>query len=510
MLTAFSKNGIYKLLCKVLLFLVLVGLPLTSFPLLSRLSGGALVAPFSFIPLVVLLLVWLVPYLLERGKFPAEVGPLFYFVLVAIAVSLLAFFLNGYYARGRDFFGQSLRAFVTLAIGLSFYLFFSVYPQNEKGFQQVLRFIYIGGVLLIGFSLLEFAFLRIYGSAREMPAWFMRTRAFLAYQSPSVFIINRIAGLSYEPSWYVREFNLVLFPLWLSAVYQRKSIFKWRLWIFQVEDFLMLAGLVVFGLSSPRIGLLAFLASLAYVGLMLVSRLHGKITDWYLARRKNAPKNPVGVKVVLAVLMVVVAVVAAGAALFGYMGVASQWDYRYESLFSGEAFEGLDLFPLNEDSLIRFSEQLSFMERMIYWFGGWHIFNDYPLGVGLGNAGFYFNDRVNGQAFKSFEMRNLIYRASYLSNTKNLWVRLLSETGFPGLVVFLVWLIVLWRSSALMRKRGSGTLKIVGLAGQLFLLAYILEGFSMDSFAMPYQWLMAGLISAGGMWVRKQEKNEEG
>jgi hypothetical protein len=505
MLTALSKNSIYKILCRVLLFLVLVGLPLTSFPLLSRLSGGALVSPFSFIPLAILLLVWLVPYLLERGKFPAETAPLFYFVLVAIAVSTLAFFMDGYYARGRDFFDQSIRAFVTLVIGLSFYLFFSVYPRDEKGFQRVLRFIYIGGVLLIGFSLVEFAFLRIYGSARTMPGWFMRIRSVLANQSPSVFIVNRIAGLAYEPSWYVREFNLVLFPLWLSAVYQRKSIFKWRLWIFQVEDFLMLAGLVVFGLSSPRIGLLAFIASLAYIVLMLVSRLHGKITEWYLARRKSPPKNPVGVKVVLAVLMVVIALIAAGGALFGYMGVASQWDYRYERLFSGEAFAELNLFPLSEDSLIHFSEQLSFMERMIYWYGGWHTFNDYPFGVGLGNAGFYFNDRVNGQAFKSVEMRNLIYRAPYLSNTKNLWVRLLSETGFPGLVVFLVWLIVLWRSSALMRKRGSGTLQIVGLAGQLFLLAYILEGFSMDSFAMPYQWLMAGLISAGGMWLRKQE-----
>jgi hypothetical protein len=413
--------------------------------------------------------------------------------------------MDGYYARGRDFFDQSLRAFATIAIGLSFYLFFAVYPRDEKTFRQVLLFIYIGGALLIGFSLLEFTFLRIYGSAGEMPSWFIKLRSSLAYQSPSVYTVNRIAGLAYEPSWYVREFNLMLFPLWLSAIYQRKSIFKWRLWIFQIEDFLMLAGLAVFGLSSPRIGLLAFIASLAYVGLMLVGRLHGKITAWYLARRKNPPKNPLGVKVVLGVLMAVIAVVAAGGALFGYIAVASQWDFRYARILNGEAFEELDLFPLSEDSVIRFSEQLSFMERMIYWYGGWHIFNDYPFGVGLGNAGFYFNDRVNGQAFKSIELRNLIFRAPYLSNTKNLWVRLLAETGFPGLVVFLAWLIVLWRSSALMRKRGSSTLKIVGLAGQLFLLAYLLEGFSMDSFAMPYQWLMAGLISAGGMCVRKQE-----
>ena len=70
--------------------------------------------------------------------------------------------------------------------------------------------------------------------------------------------------------------------------------------------------------------------------------------------------------------------------------------------------------------------------------------------------------------------------------------------------MFAVWLIVLWRSTVLIRKSDSKILKIVGLAGQLFLLAYLVEGFSMDSFAMPYQWLMAGMISAGGLLARKQ------
>ncbi len=503
MLTALTKNTAYRIARTSLLFLVLVGLPLTSFPILSHLTG-AIVAPFSFIPLVLLIIIWLIPYLLEKGSFPAEVVPYLYFVLVAIAVSCLAFFLNGYYARGKDFFDQSIRAFATVAIGLCFYLVFAVYPRDEKTLRQVLLFVYIGGIILIGWTFVEVVLLRIYGNAISMPSWIIKFRRALAVQSQSVFIMNRVSGFAYEPSWFVREFNLVLFPIWLSASYQRKSLFKFKLWIFQIEDLLILAGLAAFGFSSPRIGLLAFIASLAYIGFMLISRLHGRITAWYLRKRRKQSGKTFWVKVILAFLMVTIMVVLAGSALMGYIVIASRWDYRYQRMLDGSAFADLNLFPLTENSLIRFSEQLSFLERMIYWYGGWHIFSDYPFGVGLGNAGFYYAERMNGQGYISLEIRNLLYRANTLPNMKNLWVRLLSETGFLGFTVFAVWLIVLWRSTVLIRKSDSKILKIVGLAGQLFLLAYLVEGFSMDSFAMPYQWLMAGLISAGGLLARKR------
>jgi O-antigen ligase len=211
----------------------------------------------------------------------------------------------------------------------------------------------------------------------------------------------------------------------------------------------------------------------------------------------------------LAVLLVVILLVIAGAAVSGYVVIASRWDDRYQLLLS-EANLALDsLFPLTEDSIIAFSDRLAFSERVVYWYGGWHVFSDYPFGVGLGNAGFYMVDRMNGQGLESQEIRNLVYRANYLPNSKNLWTRLLSETGFLGFAVFLVWLIVLWRSAARTRKSESQLLRTVGLAGQLFLMAYLVEGLSMDSFAMPYQWLMAGLISAAGLLARREAAVKE-
>ncbi len=40
------------------------------------------------------------------------------------------------------------------------------------------------------------------------------------------------------------------------------------------------------------------------------------------------------------------------------------------------------------------------------------------------------------------------------------------------------------------------------MAFLLFLLAFMLEGFSVDSFAMPYLWVGAGLLSSAAMLAR--------
>ncbi len=503
MLSALTKNSAYRLFVTTLWFLLLIGLPLTSFPFLARLTG-AVVAPFSAIPLVLLMVLWLLPYVLARGKFPVEVVPYLYFVAIALIVSGLAFFLNGYYARGRTFFDQSMRAFFTLTIGLSFYLLTAVYHQDEKAFRRTLLFIYIGGFLLIVWTMVEVILLRTIVRAYHLPEGFLAVRSALAIQSPSMLFTNRVTGFAYEPSWFVRQFNLVLFPIWLAAIFLRVSLFKFRLWIFQAEDFLMASGLVVYGFSSPRIGLIALFASVAFLGVLLFRKLHQALIGWLLTHRKKPPQQVLWVKALLAGLMLAIMFGFAAGALSGYVALASSWDYRY-ALLSGVSSQNLfEVFSLTETEFVYRARDLAFYERVIYWLGGWHIFNDFPFGVGLGNAGFYFMDRVHGAAYESYEIRDVIFRANYLANSKNLWTRLLSETGFIGLAVYLAWLYLLWRSAGLVLKSENNILRLVGLAGQLFLLAYLVEGFSMDSFAIPYEWIMFGLISAGGVLARAE------
>ena len=102
--------------------------------------------------------------------------------------------------------------------------------------------------------------------------------------------------------------------------------------------------------------------------------------------------------------------------------------------------------------------------------------------------------------------------ASGLQNIKSFWVRLLAETGVLGFYVFLSWLNGLRLSaraiqhSELPGVKRSPTWQILALAAQLSLVAFIGEGFSIDSFAMPYLWVITGLLSAAGMAYRSQSR----
>jgi hypothetical protein len=129
----------------------------------------------------------------------------------------------------------------------------------------------------------------------------------------------------------------------------------------------------------------------------------------------------------------------------------------------------------------------------------------------LGNSGFFFLQTVSSQGWQSYEIRDVIYRAIPLPNTKSLWVRLLAETGLIGFTIFVVWMITMWFSTRISNHSKAPTIKIIAMAGQMALIAMLAEGFSIDSFAMPYLWAITGLIAASAMLARRElgEPNPE-
>jgi len=512
MLNKIAKSNIYQIICTALFGLILLGLPLTSLPLLTKVFGS-MTGPFSFIPLVGLILIWLVPFLIKKGKLPEETLPLIYFTLIAVIISAGAVFNDGFYARGRDFFDQSLRALITLAIGLGFYITLSAYMGQRKSIiRQALVFIYISGALLIAWSVFEIILLRKYGSWNQFPQWFLLLKSALAFQVPGLIHTRRLRGFAFEPSWYVLFFDLTLFPLWLSAVFQRKSIFKFRIWRFQIEDLLLPLGVVAFAFGFPRIAFIAFLVTLIYLGILGAQKVYFKLHSWIIRRKYFNIEDSFFFRAVLFLILIVILLGLIIGATAVLIQIASERDYRYQLLIdqlqSGQLFN----IDFSEQNIILMARRLAFYERTVYWYGGWHIFGDYPLGVGLGNAGFYFVEHMNSLGYGSFEIRNLLFQRESIINTKSLWMRLLSETGIFGFLAYITWLYILWRSAGFIQKSQDSTMKIVGLAGRLFILAYLVEGFSVDSFAIAYQWIGASLISAGGLLVRKEfsaEKNNK-
>lgn len=181
-------------------------------------------------------------------------------------------------------------------------------------------------------------------------------------------------------------------------------------------------------------------------------------------------------------------------------------DYRMQLIFAypPTLAEISRLLTLDENTLLEISKRFRFMERVVYWVAGWRVFNDYPFfGVGLGNSGFFFLDKSPSLGWTSIEVRYLLTGATFLPNIKSLWVRLLAETGLVGFSIFVSWVITLWRSAIQTLRSALPFHKLIAIICQLMLLALIAEGFSIDSFALPYLWVVAGLAAAAGASYRK-------
>jgi hypothetical protein len=321
-------------------------------------------------------------------------------------------------------------------------------------------------------------------------------------------IINgsgRIAGLSWEASWLADQFVMLYLPFWLAATFHRTSVFP-KLWKISVENILLVVGVALFYYTSPRIGGAAFLLMLSYLFLRVnlvvyrwvIQRFSGL---WRAVAHPRLFQSGVGLLVALGFLGAYVGFSA------GIFKVLSQHDWRLRILanasLSSEEMRQITAF--NENSLFYAGIRFAFLERTVYWMDGWHIFNDYPiLGVGLGNAGYYFMPRLPAIGWASIEVRRVIYENAGLPNIKSMWYRLLAETGVAGAAIFIVWLLGLWHSARSSSHSPDRTMKTVTLAGQLALIAFIFEGFSIDSFGIPYLFLMAGIIASAGWIYRKQ------
>jgi Na+-transporting methylmalonyl-CoA/oxaloacetate decarboxylase gamma subunit len=244
--------------------------------------------------------------------------------------------------------------------------------------------------------------------------------------------------------------------------------------------------------------------------LFLIVKFHVAIYHWIVRRLAQAWRSfgtlltvKIGVGFVMVVLFLAV-YIAFGA---GALKIASERDWRVglilKSPLSKDEMQRVAAF--DENSLFLLGLRFAFLERTVYWMDGWHIFNDYPvLGVGLGNAGYSFISHLPGIGWSSIEVRAVVYQNESMPNIKSVWFRLLAETGILGFSLFVTWLLGLWSSARRSLRSQDATLKTIALAGQLTLLAYIFEGFSVDTFGLPYLFIMAGLVASAGMIYRRQ------
>ncbi len=490
---------IYYHLVDYLWILAWLGLPLTSFPILGWITNSQ-AAPFSAIPLGLLAILWFIPQIIRGRQLPREVIPILFFALACIVSSATVFFLDdALYFGTRTFWGQSLRALLTLSIGLAFYLLTSTWLQSEGSLRRALQWIHIGGAIMLIWGLMQTVIILTLGG--HFPAFLEKIRMWLVIQYYAVREGNRVASLAYEPSWFAHQMNMLYLPLWLASSYLKKSVFKLRIFHLTLENILLAIGLVEFLLSRPRIGLAALLLAIAFLFIKASINTIKKISHW-LVSRYHLDDSPGKSRQFLVILLVSATMLTLyGAAVFLVVFLGSKFDPRLALLFEPIPSAELQIIKaMNEGTLLYLGSRLKFLERVIYWLSGWHIFLNYPIfGVGLGNATFFLQSHVPPTGWMTSELRNLVYRLGYPVNTKSYWIRILAETGLVGFSLFVTWLVGLWRSARFLLNTPSKIHQLVGLAGQLALVAFLFEGFSLDSFALPYLWIITGLLSAARM-----------
>lgn len=457
--------------------LLVITLPLTTLPLVMKLTGSSSVAPGSLLPLIPLVILLLPVHLWQKRGLPVHVKPVLLFFIYALLTVMLAFFRPLPDYKQQAALAAGLEGAVTLLLGLLFYLAAVTLPNSSSKVDKTLRLVNWTGLVVVTWSLVQVMLLPLF------PAVLSFVEKVQPFISPTRLLSDRMQGFASEPSWLAHMLNLVFLAYWLAASYNRTSVHRFKLWKFSLENLLALLGIIVLIGTLSRGGLLAFMLVLALIFLLMNIRL----VKWLVRKLGEKRKVIAAVSITLTLILLYLALLIAG--LWGW----SRVDPRMESVFQ---------FTTEDDNpLIEYADNLRFGERVVYWQTGWNIFNAHPLiGVGVGFSGFYFPQYLPDSGWGLSETRKLLFRSEGLLNIKNLWSRLLAETGLVGFGLFISFLVLFAFSSVEMIRKSEGTRRTLGYMGVFMLVASIAEEFSVDSFALPYLWFSMGLVTAGWRW----------
>lgn len=461
--------------------LVILLLPITSFPPLARVAGGTMVAPAAGFPLFLILAAFTLPALIRAKSLPRFIFPLLALLWVAVLSTALSFFTEIPLFREINRLRNSISGFSTLIIGLGFYLAAASLPLDSNKLRGLYRWVNLSGLVILVWSLLQAAYWMMDG---DYPGWMWEVQGWISVSGN--LYDRRVTGLAFEPSWLGHQLVMFYLPYWLAATVTRASAFSRRVWGISIENFLLAGGIGLLLLSLSRSALVSFLLALTLLLLRGTAALVKFVQHRILLARQNSGKTDFPPLLVPTLTWAGVGLIYLAGLLAGLF-VLSRIDPRMEEIFI------LLRQPFN---LVQFADRLIFGERVAFWITGLEIFSSYPwLGVGLNNAGFFFPENMPVFAWSVVESHKMYYSTA-LPNTLSLWIRLLAETGVLGFGLFASWLVIQWKLAASLLRSQDALLRTAGLAGQLVIAALLFEGMSVDTFAFPYYWLSLGWMGA--------------
>jgi O-antigen ligase len=304
---------------------------------------------------------------------------------------------------------------------------------------------------------------------------------------------KRASGLAYEPSWLAAQLASLYIP-WLFAsllARYRLSRFNW------LEPVLLVGGFVILLLTFSRSGLAIFLGAALITFVAAGSDMMKDAWSWYRAGfKREKDKSQWGMfqawasRIVVS-LVLIGAVAGVGVFLADKGYISAFWNSSARSLWD----YAIDVY---------------LGPRLAYVTAALTAFQSHPLsGVGLGASGFYIYGNMPDWSLTGIPeiARQLSPSSNLYPNPKNMYVRLLAETGLPGFTLYISFLFTSLAYAWMNLKKKTQLHHFLGAVGLFSVIAIAVQGISQDSFAMPEIWINLGILAGMTSYALESKQN---
>ena len=475
------------LFARVLWASILVTLPVTSFRFMPFMGAGTFVRPLALYPLGLLMPILLYQVWTKRITRPwnGSLTILLAFSLMAFLSTMLGVLLAPIELRGVGFGDRALRAWITLVIGVSFFVSAVWMNRDEADLKFSLKWLLAGMVLHIVWGGIQAVGLQI-GLRGEL------NKVQTLFSIRGLPKNKRIAGFAYEPSWLAGQLAALYIP-WLFAsllARYRLSRFKW------LEAILLLSGFVILLLTYSRSGLAITVGAVVLTFIVAGSRVTKDLLNWFrvgfhwdVEKGKWGSIQAAGSRIAVS-LILISAIIASGIFLSDKGYIAALWNSSAESLwdYAIDAYLG---------------------PRLAYVVAALDSFQSHPLtGVGLGASGFTMYSHMPDWALSGVPeiARQLSPSSNLYPNPKNFYIRLLAEIGLTGFILYLSFLFTMLAYALKGLRQAEPFWRFIGTAGFFSVAAVAAQGISQDSFAMPEMWVNLGMLAGVVAFALESEK----
>ncbi len=402
---------------------VLVTFPVTSFPYIPFLGANTQVRPLSIYPAAFLLVLLGIRCIQEqRFRFWSNaLLPLLAFALVALISSTVGVWFSPINLYQGSYVGRVIRAWITLAVGVVFLVISIGMNRNEQDLNFTLKWLYVGFALQAGWSMVQlFGYYvpnQLVSNALGKLVNFVQTTFVVAGLAPH----QRISGLALEPSWLAAQVLTAYLPFAFASLLTR---YHWnrRVWL---APLILFVSVLLLIFSYSRSGILIAAVAMLLTALFTGWRQIKQAWHWFIHPAHLA--NPTHWQRTMETTLrafIIIAILVGAAGGINLLGQNSYFAQIWKS---------------NKTDLVSYFVDIYAGPRLAYAWAGWTIFAQHPwTGVGLGASGLYIRDALPDWAhFNVPEISILLSPENTIyPNTKNLYIRLLAETGILGFWVF--------------------------------------------------------------------------